>query len=67
MAIPTRKAFVDALVRAGFVSANDLKNITKIVITVDAKSSYPDDGIVIVIERVGDEALINALDEFEGK
>jgi hypothetical protein len=67
VAIPTRKAFVDALVRAGFVSANDLKNITKIVITVDAKSSYPDDGIVIVIERVGDEALINALDEFEGK
>jgi len=65
VAIPSRKAFVDALVRAGFVSANDLNSIQKITITIDASSQTMADPVRVDIVRLGDASLIKALDEFK--
>jgi len=61
VAVPSQKAFVDALVRAGFVSANDLNNnIKSITIVVDHKD------VKVTIDRTADESLTAALAEFEG-
>lgn len=59
MAVPSQKAFVDALVRAGFISANDLKGTRSITIVVDHED------VKVTIDRVGDSSLLAALDEFK--
>jgi hypothetical protein len=59
MAIPTARAFTDALVRAGFVSANDLPNIQSITITVDHST------VDVLIQRIPDDSLVAAIDEFK--
>jgi len=55
------KAFTDALVRAGFIGANELAKCKSITIRVDGEEPY----VQITVEQIGDTTLLAALKEFE--
>lgn len=56
MAKLSSQAFVDALVRAGVISANDLPNIRKITIEVG-----PDPTAIMTVEYIGTDRLASAI------
>lgn len=61
MAKITAAAFTDALVRAGFIGANELAKCRSITIRVD--QDHPT--VQVTVEQLGDTTLLAALKEFE--